>query len=243
MFYRLKHFFKNRKFALLGRGRLVRRRRKDLPEFYWVREGTSDETVETDVFRPHYGALDFDSPERIDTIIDAGANIGLRSIWFAVRYPRATILAVEPEDGNFRLLQKNTAAYPNIRCIQAGLWRRDGFLRITNPEGPAWSFTVEEIPEAEASDRDLRAVTITSLMREYGFERIGILKIDIEGSEKEVFENSGSWIDRVDFLMVELHDRKKPGCAKTFFHAVGPFDYRLFLHDDNVIVKLHGGPR
>jgi hypothetical protein len=36
-------------------------------------------------------------------ILDAGANIGLASIYFANRYPNAKIIAVEPEKSNFEL--------------------------------------------------------------------------------------------------------------------------------------------
>ena len=39
------------------------------------------------------------------TIIDGGANIGLTSVFFANRYPKAEIVAVEPEEGNFEMLR------------------------------------------------------------------------------------------------------------------------------------------
>src|SRR5262245_8086929 len=45
-------------------------------------------------------------------IVDAGANIGLSSIWFATQYPEAKVIAIEPNRDNFALLEENTAAYP-----------------------------------------------------------------------------------------------------------------------------------
>ena len=42
-----------------------------------------------------------------------------------------------------------------------------------------------------------------------------VLKIDIEGAEKEVFLNSSSWIDKVDTIIVEPHDRFCPGCTEV----------------------------
>ncbi|MEZ6091277.1 MAG: hypothetical protein R3C05_25325 [Pirellulaceae bacterium] len=44
---------------------------------------------------------------------------------FAMRFPSARILAIEPEDANFELLLKNVERYPNITPIQAALWNRD----------------------------------------------------------------------------------------------------------------------
>ena len=39
--------------------------------------------------------------------IDAGANIGLTSIYFANKFPNAKIVALEPEIDNYIILQKN----------------------------------------------------------------------------------------------------------------------------------------
>jgi hypothetical protein len=76
-------------------------------------------------------------------------------------------------------------------------------------------------------------------MKEYTIDKIDVLKIDIEGSEKEVFENSSQWINLVNVFFIELHDRMKDGCAKSFFNAIGHINYK-FLPEfvgDNIIVK------
>jgi len=43
---------------------------------------------------------------------------------------------------------------------------------------------------------------------------VDLLKIDIEGAEKEVFEGC-DWMDDIRCLMIELHDRFKPGSSET----------------------------
>ena len=55
-------------------------------------------------------------------IVDAGANCGLVSIFFANLYPDATIISVEAHPGNFLALKRNAAAYPNIQPIKAAVW-------------------------------------------------------------------------------------------------------------------------
>jgi len=53
-----------------------------------------------------------------------------------------------------------------------------------------------------------------TLMQETQLNSIDLLKIDIEGAEKEVFE-ACDWMDNVQCLMIELHDRFKPGCSEA----------------------------
>jgi hypothetical protein len=52
---------------------------------------------------------------------------------------------------------------------------------------------------------------MNTLIAETGIECIDLLKMDIEGAEREVFE-SGEWISRVGAIAIELHDHIKPGC-------------------------------
>ena len=61
-------------------------------------------------------------------IIDGGANAGYASIFFANKYPKAKIIAVEPERLNYEILKKNTGLYHNISAIEAGIWNKEVFF-------------------------------------------------------------------------------------------------------------------
>ena len=51
-----------------------------------------------------------------------------------------------------------------------------------------------------------------------GHERVSVLKIDIEGAERELFSvGVNEWLDRVDNIAIELHGED---CAKLFFDAM-----------------------
>ncbi len=80
--------------------------------------------------KQHYEFLVKKSPE---VIIDAGANIGLASIYFANKYPKAKIIAIEPEKGNFAILKKNVSPYSNIFLIQAVLWNKNEKINLLDP--------------------------------------------------------------------------------------------------------------
>lgn len=55
------------------------------------------------------------------TVIDAGANIGLFSIFVANMHPDCTIYAFEPTPSTFETLKENTKYYPNIKVFNCGL--------------------------------------------------------------------------------------------------------------------------
>jgi len=77
-----------------------------------------------------HAELDFPPPEEVRYIVDAGANIGLSSIFMALKFPGAVIDAVEVADANIPVLRKNTAFYPQINIYPMGLWFRSAKLKI-----------------------------------------------------------------------------------------------------------------
>lgn len=190
----------------------------DIATPVWARFGTSDLGTFREVLIDEGYSFPTEQTPRL--IIDAGANVGYTSVYFANRFPDATIIAVEPDRGNFRMLQRNTAAYPKVRCVQAGVWSRDCFLKVSNPEAGACAFQVEETEEPANA---IPAVTLTTLLDSSGHLWIDILKLDVEGAEKQLFSapDCARWLARTDLMMIELHDRLFPGCEMAMLKAVG----------------------
>jgi FkbM family methyltransferase len=106
--------------------------------------------------------------------------------------------------------------------VRAALWNRDGEISLGHP-APAvsaeqkWAFVTHEGPGER-----VRAVTLRSLMREMDIGVVDVLKMDIEGAEKDVFE-ACDWMDAVRCLMIELHDRFRPGCSEAVNSATRGF--------------------
>lgn len=161
-------------------------------------------------------------------IIDAGANIGLASIYFANKYPGAKIIAIEPELSNFELLKENVAPYPNVIPLQAALWHKNEEINLIDPGLGKWGFMTEMKNASENIVGDtchtVEAMTVDKIMKEYHLDKIDILKVDIEGAEKEVFGNTLPWIEKVDALIIELHERMKSGCNRSFYCGSNGFD-------------------
>ena len=89
----------------------------------------------------------------------------------------------------------------------------------------------------ESVEIDVPAVTITELMRTFHVAKIDLLKVDIEGSEVEVFSNPDPWIRSVEVICLEPHDRFRPGCSRTFFKAVTDFPVELWRGDTVMVAR------
>jgi FkbM family methyltransferase len=200
--------------------------RKDCKRPFKLRLPSSDVLTYHQVFIDQ--EYDFLVGKQPNVIVDAGANIGLSSIYFSNKYPNSKIIAIEPEQSNFVLLKENTAPYANIIPIQAALWHQDEEINLIDPGLGKWGFMTEEQNPAENLHSKVChttvAITIDKIMDDHKLRKIDILKLDIEGAEKEVFSNTSSWIKKVDAIIIELHERLKPGCIESFYSGSIGFD-------------------
>jgi FkbM family methyltransferase len=184
---------------------------------------------------------EYQSPFQLSprVIVDAGANVGMATLFFARRYPQAKILAIEPEASNFEMLQQNCQSLRNVTLVRAALWPEHRELKIENPSADAWAFSISE--ECGSSDGSPRvpAITMTDILQRLNTNHIDLLKIDIEGSELHLFSrNSDRWLGQVRFIVIELHDRLVPGCSRAFYSALISRKFSQELRGENVFVKM-----
>jgi FkbM family methyltransferase len=173
------------------------------------------------------------SENKVKWIIDAGANIGLAAIYFSEKYPNARIISIEPNVENFALLQKNTTNYKNVICLNAALWYQNEDLHISNMDEKSAGFMIES--KTDSVVEIIKSVTITQLIDQYNIEEISILKIDIEGSEKELFENgSSAWLPKCHCVITELHDWLKPGTSQVFFREMSNYNWITYVKGENI---------
>lgn len=187
----------------------------------YLRLGTSDQCVYDEVVL--HKDYEFDLGFTPMTIVDAGANIGLSSVYYANRYPLAEIIAIEPEVSNFAMLERNVRPYRHITPVRAALWNHEGLIHLSNPLGEQgqwnkWGTTTTE----DGTGEQVQAVSVRSLMGQFRLPRIDLLKVDIEGSEVEVFSTC-DWLSFVNALVVETHDRFRLGCSGAVDAVTGEF--------------------
>jgi FkbM family methyltransferase len=192
---------------------------RDLNYPVWLRIDTSDFCAYADVLTFKTKSYDPEIPGfDPKVVVDLGAHIGMASIYFAHRYPKARVIAVEPEPSNFAALVRNTRSYPTIAPIQAAIWKKDGEVTLGRSNAhPKGSFQI--LPNG---DVHVRAMTLHTLMQEIGIRSIDLLKVDIEGAESDVFEACNE-IGSMRVIAIELHDRIRPGCGRTVKNAARGF--------------------
>ncbi len=175
-----------------------------------------------------------------EVIVDAGANVGFASVFFANRYPSARILAIEPEPSNYRQLVLNTKPYHRVKCIQGALWHEEGSANLFNPCEGNLGFMLDRAAREHAHVQiaPTTLITIPRLIESEAIERINLLKIDIEGSELGVLENSAPWIERVDVIVAELHEELAPGCTEAWKKATQGFS-RKWRSGENEFAARH----
>jgi FkbM family methyltransferase len=197
----------------------------------WVRRDSSDFEVLQQAVEFRRGFLPYGYVPQ--TVLDLGANTGLTSSVFAARWPQARVVAVEPELRNFELLQRNCAPAANITPVRGAVWPHDGEVGITNPTERPWGFRVDELAGTHSGTEQIPAFSIPTLMVQHSFKTLDVVKMDIEGAEKVIFEaNPIEWLSRVRVLIVEVHDRFLPGCSEALAGAVAPLPHQHFVIDE-----------
>ncbi|WP_180357402.1 FkbM family methyltransferase [Streptomyces sp. TLI_146] len=164
--------------------------------------------------------------DTLDTVVDLGGNTGLAASYFTARYRPRTLLSVEPIPQNLGVLRHNAALSgldwkiePAAVAGESGMaeFTVSAFwdtctavpavadLRRTRP------YRLENVlarPNVQAPTR-----TVGELLAKHGIDHVDLLKVDIEGSEVEVFSQVQPWMDQVERIVLEVHDKYIDGEA------------------------------
>jgi FkbM family methyltransferase len=158
--------------------------------------------------------LDLQCGVEAPRILDCGAHVGLASLWMKRRWPRARITAFEADPQIARLLRANLArnGASDVEVVEAAVWRCDGDVAFCAAGSDAGAVAAVAAAPGEASIR-VRSVRL----RHWLTEPIDLLKLDIEGAELDVLEDSADRLHHVRAVHLEVHDfdsarRLLPGC-------------------------------
>ncbi len=143
----------------------------------------------------------FQTSKKDPYIIDAGANIGLATIYLKLLYPSSKIVAFEPDSNIFKILENNIKVFnlKGVDLIKKGLWNEDTTLTF-QPEG-ADGGLIQDLDKGTSSSENIEVVSL----KPYLNQTVNFLKLDIEGAETKVLKDIEPKLSNVDKIFVEYH--------------------------------------
>lgn len=197
---------------------LLEIRSKTFPWPFWLRPRGTDIRVAYEIFTNGELSMEWPLPNPPRTIIDGGANVGYATLALKERWPESSIIAVEPDADNFAILKRNCSSLRSIQMVQKGIWGTPCRLRVRpGSTKEAWALQFE--PVNGESGGGIPAESIPTLLAQFPDGNCDLLKLDIEGAETNVFQQSDlSWIDKVSVILIETHGQSASHAVQTAAH-------------------------
>lgn len=209
----------------------------------YCRFGTSDPWVLSQIFiDEEYSHLT--GLEETKFILDCGGNVGYAAVYFLNHYPAAQVIVVEPDPGNLEICRKNLAAYGDrVQIVPSAIWSQATDLVLENPFDTAGEWAICVRPAQAGEQADLVATDIGSLMQQFGWSKIDILKVDIETAEAEVFaHNYRAWLDTVRHLAIEIHQVPGDRCQQVVMAALSQYDCEVWAAGELTFARFKKAP-
>lgn len=151
------------------------------------------------------------APKAVRTVFDIGANRGDLTKLFLLHFPSATIHALEPVQATFDHLRMALAGEPRARLHPLAASDRTGSATIRTFEGSGSNTMVSELSDklrtSPAGEEQIETCRLDELIPKLGINRVDLLKIDVEGFEKNVLLGCGDHLrpDAISYIFFECH--------------------------------------
>ena len=164
-------------------------------------------------------------------IIDAGANVGYSSLYLSHLFPEEVILAIEPDPQCFEILGRHVRKRPHIKPVNVALWSHNRGINLLSSSNGSWAGRVEEGAGTPSERLDVLTASIPC-------SRVLLIKMDIEGAEREVIKASPDVFAEAKCIMIEPHDFCSPNaaCLSPLFEIVASSHYDTILSGENLML-------
>ena len=193
----------------------------------WIRKDPRARHWDIDVTQPILEGYEYEleplvrSRHELCCVVDIGAHIGSFTMKVKRHWPRAHIIAAEPDPDSAALFRKNLQNVDGISLHEAAILGRTdsskAHLRQTgraNEDGnPAASWVAEAGRGVYRRPRRptlaVSCLSILDLLRVHGNPHIDLLKLDCEGAEGEILRTlrESGYLKRVGWIRGEWHFR------------------------------------
>ena len=146
------------------------------------------------------------------TVIDAGGNVGLFTLFLKKRFPDAKVIIIEPSKSLIPIIKKNLKAWEkDITIVPKALTDKDGMVTFFINKGAEQTNSTDinaVTPFAKNNEDiikyDVPSTTLTTVLKEHHLNKVDLLKLDIQGSEYTVLQSSIDHFKIIDSMLVEI---------------------------------------
>lgn len=150
----------------------------------------------------------FYSKKKEPIILDCGSNIGLAVLYYKLIYPKAKVIAFEPDIQLSQILKRNIEKNElvNVEIKQVALSEKEGraIFYHSDTETMAGSLTSRRKHEGDkVSIYEVQVETLSKYVDKYD---VDFIKLDIEGTELKVLREVGTKLKKVSYVFCEFHE-------------------------------------
>jgi FkbM family methyltransferase len=163
-----------------------------------------------------------------DVVVEVGANIGAHTVGLAKRVgPAGMVVAFEPQTMAFQLLATNVAinSLTNVQCLKMAVGDRTGQTLVPQPALDQTNNFGGVSLENVARGEQVPLVTLDSILQ---VGRMRLLKVDVEGMERQVISGATDTISRLRPALYVENDR--PERSRKLIETIAGLGYELFWH-------------
>lgn len=170
-------------------------------------------------------------------IVDCGSNIGCSTNFFLRNYENSKVISIEPDKENFELLNKNIYDSERVELINSAVSNKVINFKVIDDPNNSNDYRGKNLKET-SNINSLQSITINQILfnKENKNFYPYLIKIDIEGHEKQLFESNTEWIDHFKIIIIETHDWMLPETSnsKNFFKQISA---SMDKYDRDIIIK------
>lgn len=162
-------------------------------------------------------------------IVDVGAHIGIYTIKCAYVYPKAKIYSIEPEEENFKLLEKNI--YLNnlekrVVPLKLAFFNKRGYMKLALDEFRSGQHSLLKSCKKMES---VKVITLDDFLDKIN-KKIDLIKIDTEGSEYNVLLGGLNCLNKdKPNLIIETHPWYDERIDKKIISLLKQLGYKISI--------------
>lgn len=173
--------------------------------------------------------------------VDVGANQGEFTLFAAKRLHQGIVLAFEPQEQMFELLQKNVEMnnFSNVRLFKYGLGNGEGcaalYTSLDTTLHDGWHEGLFTLYPSDYRNNFVQTIPLKRLdtvLLENGIDRVDIIKIDVEGAELFVLQGAEKLLElNRPKLLLEINEEtfNQAGYSTAdLLDFLSKYDYRFY---------------